>query len=202
MGGDTLKHCAQCLKEFEDTLEQCPQDNVVLESSSSTPLLDPLIGTCLADRYQILSMLGRGGMGVVYKAQHNVMDRLVAIKMLHAHMMTKQGALQSFYKEAKTIAQLKHHNIVTLYDFGISAESRPYLAMDYLGGLSLKKLIQKDGALSFERIGPILKQIVDGLSYAHREKVVHGDLKPENIMLTGSEKMVTKSFWWILVWLR
>ncbi len=179
-----MKRCAQCLAEFADTVEQCPQDNIVLES----PNVDPLVGTCLADRYQILSLLGSGGMGVVYKAQHKAMDRFVAIKMLHTHMIAKPDALKSFYAEAKTIAQLKHHNIVTLYDFGISPENRPFLVMDYLGGFSLKKVMEQNGALSFERMGPILAQIVEGLAYAHSEKVVHGDLKPENIMLIGSEK--------------
>ena len=180
-----MKQCPHCLATFEDTMKQCPQDNCALQPASA---IDPLLGTCLADRYKIISVLGSGGMGTVYKAQHLAMERLVAVKILHAHLASRANALKRFHEEAKTIAQLHHHNIITLYDFGISANSQPFLVMDYIDGFSLKKFMDEIGAIPLEHIMPILKQVVDGLAYAHSANVVHRDLKPENIMLTKSEQ--------------
>jgi serine/threonine protein kinase len=145
---------------------------------------DPLIGTRLADRYEIDSVIGRGGMGVVYKAHQELMDRMMAIKMLHSHMVSEPESVKRFYREAKTVSQVRHHNIITLYDFGMSAKGQPYIVMDYLEGTSLKQLIKDMGSLPFERADRIFKQVVDALAAAHGLNVVHRDLKPENIMLT------------------
>lgn len=175
-----LKQCPHCLALFEDT-DKCPVDHCALQTPKN---IDPLLGTCLAERYKIISLLGSGGMGNVYKAEHVAMDRLVAVKILHPHLAARAHALKRFHEEAKTIAQLKHHNIITLYDFGISPNNQPYLVMDYINGFSLRKLVDESGTIPLEYISPILKQVVDGLSYAHGENVIHRDLKPENIMLT------------------
>jgi len=183
-----LKQCSHCLALFADTINECPEDNCVLQPSNDSKHTDPLIGTSLADRYKIISMVGRGGMGIVYKAQHLVMERMVAVKFLHAHLAARPNALKRFHSEAKTIAQLRHHNIINLYDFGISPSNQPFLVMDYIDGFSLKKLVDKVGPIPLEQVGPILRQVVDGLSYAHRENVVHRDLKPENIMLTKTDQ--------------
>lgn len=179
-GGLRLKTCTQCRVEFEDTVDECPQHKSALQPNNS----NPLIGTCLADRYQIISVIGSGGTGVVYKGHHLKMDRSMAIKMMHSHMVARPDALKRFYEEAKTIAQLKHHNIITLFDFGIGPNNQPFLVMDYIEGPSLKKQIENNGPLSMEEMRTILAQVVDGLAYAHSEGIVHQDLKPENIMLT------------------
>ncbi|MBX9772031.1 MAG: hypothetical protein K2X29_11705, partial [Candidatus Obscuribacterales bacterium] len=84
-----MKLCPECYAEFEDNLTQCPEDKIALAALDS----DPLVGTRLAERYTILSIIGRGGMGVVYKARHELMDRTVAIKMLHAHLVTDTEAM-------------------------------------------------------------------------------------------------------------
>jgi serine/threonine protein kinase len=145
---------------------------------------DPLVGTHLANRYEILSVIGRGGMGVVYKARQEIMDRLMAIKMLHSHMVAEPESVKRFFREAKTVSQVKHHHVVTLYDFGMSAQGQPYIVMDYLEGKSLKHVVKESGILTFERADHIFKQVCEGLAAAHALEVVHRDMKPENIVIS------------------
>jgi serine/threonine-protein kinase len=175
-----LKTCPECCKEYEDGVQHCPSDTHVLKSSHN----DPLIGSRLANRYEIVSMIGKGGMGIVYKARHEVMDRSMAIKMLHSSMVAAPEAVKRFFQEAQTISQVKHHHIVTLYDFGMSPQAQPFIVMDYLQGKNLKQLVKEEGALSFERGEHILGQVIEALSAAHAKNVIHLDLKPENIVLT------------------
>jgi serine/threonine protein kinase len=177
-----LKSCPECYSEYEDGLDRCPADSTPLKSVER----DPLVGTRLGDRYEIVSVIGRGGMGVVYKARQEQMDKLMAIKMLHSHMVSDSEAVKRFYREAKTVSQVKHHHIVTLYDFGMSSQGQPFLVMDYLQGVSLKDELKNNGPLSFERADRIFTQIVDGLAAAHSLDVVHRDLKPENIVLSSN----------------
>lgn len=177
-----MKSCPECYSEYEDGLERCPADSSLLKSGDR----DPLVGTRLGDRYEIVSVIGRGGMGVVYKARQEQMDKLMAIKMLHSHMVSDSEAVKRFYREAKTVSQVKHHHIVTLYDFGMSSQGQPFLVMDYLQGVSLKDELKNNGPLSFERADRIFGQIVDGLAAAHSLDVVHRDLKPENIVLSSN----------------
>lgn len=166
--------------ECEDQLELCPADSTQL--SVLEP--DPLIGTQLADRYEILSVIGIGGMGVVYKARHATLERLVAIKMLHTHLVSEPDALKRFHREAKAVSRVKHPHTVTLYDFGINAAGQPYIVMDYIDGVSLKRVIKEEGGISIERARHIFTQVADALACAHNEGVIHRDMKPENIMLS------------------
>lgn len=175
-----MKLCPECYSEFEDNLTQCPEDKTALAMLDS----DPLVGTRLADRYTILSIIGRGGMGVVYKARHEMMDRTVAIKMLHAHLVTDTEAMKRFHREAKVVSRVQHPHSITLYDFGVSASGQPYIVMDFVQGISLKSLIKEQGALPLDRVRYIFTQVVDALKCAHAQGVIHRDLKPENIMLT------------------
>ena len=143
--------------------------------------VDPLIGQTLAGRYGIVSIIGRGGMGVVYKAKHLAMDRFVAVKTLH--IGGDPEALRRFQQEAKAVSQVKHPHTVTLFDFGVSAEGQPFLVMELLNGISLREAL-KDGPLNLTRANEIFQQVVEALSCAHEAGVVHKDLKPENIMLS------------------
>jgi serine/threonine protein kinase len=148
---------------------------------------DVLIGTTIAGRYQVLSFIGRGGMSVVYKARHNYMERIAAIKMLHAHLVSNQQSLKRFQQEAQAASCLAHPNVMGVHDFGITPQGQPYLVMDYLQGLSLSELIEKEGQLSPERTYSIFIQACDALSHAHQKGVIHRDLKPSNIMLLDGE---------------
>lgn len=175
-----MKLCPECFSEFQDDVESCPQDSILL-----TPIEpDPLIGTKLQDRYIIQSILGRGGMGVVYKAHHEQMDRVVAIKMLHSHMVSDADAMKRFHREAKAVSRVRHRHSIMLYDFGVTPTGQPFIVMDYVEGTNLKRLIKQEGKLPLDRVDHIFQQVVDALSCAHTEGVIHRDLKPENIMLT------------------
>jgi serine/threonine-protein kinase len=144
-----------------------------------------LVGTIFADRYEILETLGEGGMGKVYKARHMLMRRLVAIKVVHPHLVSSAATLTRFQQEAEAVSRLNHPNIVAVHDFGLVP--RAYLVMDYLDGISLDDLLEDYAPLSLDRSLHIFLQICDGLAHAHQNGVVHRDLKPSNIMLTNAD---------------
>lgn len=173
------RYCSTCSQEFIATAVVCPHDGTLL-----TPVkTDPLIGTILSDRYKILSVAGTGGMGAVYKGMHMLMDRVVAIKMLHSHLITDANALQRFQQEARTACALTHPHIISLYDFGIAPGGQPFLVMEFLKGTSLHELIQGHGHLQPERILHIFIQACEALEHAHSHSVIHRDIKPSNIVL-------------------
>ncbi len=185
-----MKSCPECYSEYDDAQDICPDDNTALRVIER----DPLVGQKLSDRYEVVSVVGRGGMGVVYKVRQEYMDRYMAIKILHSHMVADSEAVKRFFREAKTVSQVKHHHIITLYDFGMSKLGQPYLVMDYLDGVSLKTEIKDNGPVSIDRAANIYAQVCDALASAHSVNLVHRDLKPENIMLSvsgGMEDWVT-----------
>jgi Tol biopolymer transport system component/predicted Ser/Thr protein kinase len=132
--------------------------------------------------YEILSSIGAGGMGEVYKARDTRLDRIVAIKVLPAHLADRAELRERFDREAKTIASLNHPHICTLYDTG-HQEGIDYLVMEYLEGETLAQRLQK-GALPIQQVLQYAIEISDALDKAHRKGVTHRDLKPGNIMLT------------------
>jgi serine/threonine-protein kinase len=144
---------------------------------------DPLVGTTLTGKYQILSVVGHGGMGVVYKARDELMDRLVAIKMLKAQLISDSMSVKRFHQEGKAASRINHPHVITVHEFGISPSGQPFIVMDFLEGISLAQVIKDDGQVSVERTVKILIQACDALSHAHRHGVVHRDLKPSNIVL-------------------
>lgn len=148
---------------------------------------DPAVGSVLADRYLILSKLGAGGMCVVYKARHQLMNRLVAVKMLHARLLDNESSFKRFQQEAEAISRLSHPNLVTAFDFGVLTEGQPYLVMDCVDGASLTDFINENDNLPVERAVPIFIQIAGAISHAHQKGVMHRDLKPSNIILSKSE---------------
>jgi Tol biopolymer transport system component/tRNA A-37 threonylcarbamoyl transferase component Bud32 len=134
--------------------------------------------------YEILSAIGAGGMGEVYKARDTRLDRIVAIKVLPAHLADRADLRERFDREAKTIASLNHPHICTLYDTG-HQDGIDYLVMEYLGGETLAQRLQK-GSLPIHQVLQYAIEIADALDKAHRKGITHRDLKPGNIMLTKS----------------
>src|SRR5690242_17870705 len=143
-------------------------------------------------KYDVIDVLGRGGMGVVYKATDPVLGRSVAIKMMTtSDYVDNPEMLQRFYREAQSTGNLHHRNIVTVYELG-DQDGSPYLVMEYLEGHSLDAFIQSSRPLTLlERISFIV-EVCDGLAYAHQRSVVHRDIKPGNIMVLkdGGVKIV------------
>lgn len=144
-----------------------------------------LEGTTLDKRFRILERIGHGGMSDVYKAEHIMLQKMVAIKVLH-----KQQELESierFQQEAKAISTLDHRNIVKVYAFGASEQDRLYLAMDFLEGKSLSDILEAEQRLSWRRVVDYGIQIAQGLEQAHARGIVHRDLKPSNIIIEVDE---------------
>jgi serine/threonine protein kinase len=142
-------------------------------------------GWTLGDRYEVLARIGSGGMGVVYKARHVMMDKLVAVKTLKLDNMLNDTARKRFEHEAKLCAKLSHTNVVSIHDFGISGDLL-YLVMDYVDGKTLEQILDVESCLSVERTVEIMTQVADGLDHAHQYGVLHRDVKPSNIMIVKS----------------
>jgi len=147
--------------------------------------------------YKVLEKIGEGGMGVVYKAQDVRLDRLVALKFLPSNLVASGQDVARFQQEAKAISALNHPNIATLYDIG-EAEGQKFIVLEYLPGDTLKskvKQIQQQGKeLSIEQILDYAIQIAEGLSHAHKQGIVHRDVKTDNVMLTAEGKLKLTDF--------
>jgi len=146
----------------------------------------------MAGKYLIDGFLGAGAMGRVYRAIQRPLDKVVAVKLLHANLGADQGTLQRFLREAKAASRFDHPNSVAVFDFGIEPDGTAYIVMEYLRGESLGDLIQREGTLSAPRCVAIMSQVLAALSEAHEAGIVHRDVKPENIMLVsrGGEDVV------------
>ena len=133
-------------------------------------------------KYEILEEVGRGGFAVVYRARDTVLERVVALKVLHPYWAEDSDFVTRFRRETQVAARLRHSRIVTIYETG-EADGQLYVAMEFVPGRTLHELLEAEGALSLERALPILGQIADALDYAHARSVVHGDVKPRNIVV-------------------
>ncbi len=127
-------------------------------------------------------------MGVVYQARHQLMNRIVAIKMLRREQTSDEKSLNRFKQEAKAISVLAHPNIVSIYDFGISNQGQPYLVMDFLEGVSLAQEVLACGPLPWQRAVDIFLQAATGLAHAHKNGILHRDIKPCNIILLRADQ--------------
>ncbi|MBI2841727.1 MAG: protein kinase [Acidobacteria bacterium] len=156
---------------------------------------DPLraaIESAAGSQYEIMRLLGRGGMGAVYLGREVALDRLVAIKVLPPDMSEASDSRERFRREARTAARLTHPNITPLHAFG-DAGGVMYFVMGYVRGESLGERLRRDGKLPPEDVRHILSEIADALDYAHRQGVIHRDIKPDNILLDdeGGRPMLT-----------
>ncbi len=157
-------------------------DAVVEGEKTTTQILS--IGETFAGKYQIKAVIGRGGMGRVYKAVHIHMDRLVAIKVLLPQFAADRRVIRFFQDEAKAASTLLHPNIVQIFDFGITADGQAFLVMDYIDGVALDTVLRSEVCLNRSRFFSVFLQICDALIEAHEKSVIHCDLKPSNIILT------------------
>ena len=145
---------------------------------------DPLLGVVVEGRYKIESVIGQGSAGTVYRAVQELIGREVAIKVLHDYLVSDQEFIKRFTQEAKASSRLSHPNIITIYDFGVIPQGgRPYIAMDLLKGTPMSDLLSDRNHLTIEETIPVFKQVCGALGEAHRQGVVHRDVKPENIVL-------------------
>ena len=150
------------------------------------------IGQIVKERYEILEILGEGGMAFVYKARDMQLERFVAIKTLKPNYVNQETFVDRFKREAKTAANLNHPNIVQIFDWGI--EKEPYFVMEYIEGNTLTSIIAKNRTISLSDILFIGAQVSSGLHAAHQKGLVHRDIKPGNIMITPDGKVKVTDF--------
>lgn len=162
----------------------------VKQSQSSVPTRDLNPGQTFGKNYQIVSLIGKGGMSAVYKAYDKMLKRNVAVKVLLYKRKMDKKARARFVQEGIALSKLDHPNLIRVYEFGDADGSEPYLVMDYLEGHALSDLMSKTNPMSVTRAVSILKQCTLALRHAHNKGVVHRDLKPSNIMVTASEDSV------------
>ncbi|HEY9792132.1 MAG TPA: serine/threonine-protein kinase [Candidatus Obscuribacterales bacterium] len=144
-----------------------------------------IIGSLVDHRFRILSILGAGTFGTVYKAEQADLDRLVALKMLHAFVANEKNARARFEREVQLLSALQHENIVKVYGCGADSNNCMYLAMEYIDGRALGEVISKDGRLDWQRTCRLGMQACTALAAAHSQGVIHRDMTPGNIMLVG-----------------
>lgn len=139
-------------------------------------------GQKINDRYEIIKSIGEGGMANVYLANDTILDREVAVKVLRGDLSTDEKFIRRFQREALSVSNLSHPNIVEVYDVG-EEDGQYYIVMEYIEGKTLKQLLNKRGALTLPEVIDIMTQLTDGLSHAHEAYIIHRDIKPQNIMI-------------------
>lgn len=185
-----MKLCLNCGGKYDDEKTHCPADGLKLVSLEG----GSLVGTVIDDRYKIESIIGRGALGVVYKASQELVGRPVAVKVLHSYLISDPETVKRFQHEARGVSRLKHPHIITVFDYGLLPNGLPYIAMDYLEGETLAKILHERKLLSVKELMPIIRQVCDALEEAHHCGVVHRDVTPDNIVLVeqGGQKNFVK----------
>jgi serine/threonine protein kinase/tetratricopeptide (TPR) repeat protein len=150
-------------------------------------------GSIIGDRYEILRLLGEGGMGAVYKARDRELDRVVALKVIRPELANNHEILQMFKQELILARQVTHHNVIRIFDLGL-AQGLRFITMQYVDGEDLKEYVMEKGKVTPKQAATIVMQICEGLEAAHKEKVVHRDLKPQNIMIDKQNRALVMDF--------
>lgn len=176
----------QHLKEKEKTLKSTLSEEV--DVNASTVVISH------RERFRIIEEIGKGGMGIVYKAEDTLLERIVALKKLPPQFQRDQRAISRFIKEAKAAAILNHPNIVTLYDLRYEPDGTIYIAMEYVEGKTLKQILNESGPFPVSAVILIFGQVAKGLGYAHKKGIVHRDIKPSNIMWTSNKEVKIMDF--------
>lgn len=148
----------------------------------------------IIDNHKIVDRLGEGGMGMVYKAKHLSLSRMVAMKVLPEHMTRDSSFVQRFSNEARAIASLNHPNIVHVYDVGKEGDNCYYYTMELVDGVSLEDIEKKSGPLPIKRAASIVSSVAKALAYTHKRGIVHRDIKPSNIMIDKSGQVKLTDF--------
>ena len=180
------RECPECGQRFSRDGVFCPFDGTRLEGTSVSISIDPLMGSTIDGRYEVIELLGEGGMGRVYSVLHVGLGRLFALKALRRELAKDEELSQRFIREAKAMAAVRHPHIVEITDFGRLPDGVPYFVMEMLVGETLSQLIKRQGFVPVPRGIAILEQVASALVAAHEAGVVHRDLKPENVFLVGS----------------
>jgi len=175
-----MRVCPECRTRTES--RTCPTCRITTVDEAALSGED-LVGRVFMERYEVLGLLGQGGMGAVYRARHLAMDAIVALKVLRRDAGQNLEAIERFYREARAASRLKHPNTIRVFDFGQSEDGQMFLAMEYLEGVSLRTEMQRVGMFPEARLLRIAEQVASSLGEAHQKGIVHRDVKPENVFL-------------------
>jgi tRNA A-37 threonylcarbamoyl transferase component Bud32 len=176
---EAFEECPKCGACYDTGAGHCSQEGATL-----LPIHLPRL---LAGRYHLERRRGRGGMGAVYEATDTALDRRVAVKVIRDELVGSPEAAERFRREARAAASFAHPNVVTIYDFGVAGDTRAFLVMELLKGLTLREHLEREKRLEPARAAAILRGVSDAVEAAHRRQLVHRDLKPENIFLAQGE---------------
>lgn len=157
-------------------------------------LPDHLTGTVLEGRYELGPRIARGGTATVYRAVDTRLQRVVAVKLMHAHLAEDPAAADRFVREARAAARLSHPHVVSVLDQGHGPDGVPYLVMEHVAGSTLRDLLRRRGALPPGEALGLLEPVLDGLAAAHREGLVHRDVKPENVLISATGRVTVADF--------
>src|SRR5215218_6928763 len=178
-----MKYCPTCKAKYDDSISFCANDGEVLEDDATA-----IVDSTLDGQYHIESLLGKGGMGAVYRARHILLGDKVAIKVLPPQMRNNAEWLRRFRREGQAARRFRHPNAVTVYDLRTSADGTIYMVMEYVEGHTLDVAIKTRGRFSAAEALDTLTPIMSVLDTAHSMGVVHRDLKPENIMIGKADE--------------
>jgi serine/threonine-protein kinase len=176
--------CGKCHREAPEGALFCSFcGGTIKPVTAAGEAVDPLIGQTLAGKYFIHQLLGHGGMGDVYKATHLTLDRPVVLKLLKKLFHSDPSLVQRFHREARASSRLNHPNSITIIDFGQTDDGTLFMAMEYLSGRSLERIVADEHPLPESRVIHIVAQILAALGEAHSLGIIHRDLKPANVMI-------------------
>ncbi len=174
-----FEECPKCGACYDTGAGRCSQEGATLVSTH--------LPRTLAGRYRLEKRRGRGGMGTVYEATDTALERRVAVKVIREDLVISPEAADRFRQEARIAASFTHPNVVTVYDFGVVAETRAFLVMELLEGATLREALQRQKRLAAGRVVEVLRGVCAAVEAAHRRQLIHRDLKPENVFLAQTD---------------
>ncbi len=181
------RRCTTCDERYPGDFLVCPRDATPLADETGEHLVDPLLGKLLGETYQIVRVIGEGGMGRVYEARHlRLKQRRYAVKTLHAELARNVEMAARFMREAESVSGLDHPNVVDVFDVHHLPDGTPYLVGEFLEGEELADYVARNGALEPSMAAHVARQVCAALGAAHERGIVHRDMKPENIFVLKS----------------
>jgi DNA-binding response OmpR family regulator/tRNA A-37 threonylcarbamoyl transferase component Bud32 len=175
-----VKTCDMCGIIYEVNETTCPDCFVVLDPEE----IEFLGGQQFDEKYEVTGVLGRGGMSIVFKAKHRILNKEFAIKFMDTSKTKDAEYLKRFQLEGQALSQMHHPNVVAIHDYGVSESKHPYIVMEYIEGSSLFQVLNRFEPMPLPRCISIFKQACLGIGHAHKQGIIHRDLKPANIILS------------------
>jgi len=183
-GMPNSRRCPACDRRFPAAFKVCPHDATPLEDTPDDE--DPMLGAVLGGSYEIIRMVGEGGMGRVYEARHQrLTTKRFAVKMLHPDLARQPEVVTRFQREAEASSVLSHPNVVDVFDVSSSLDGRPYIVAELLQGEELGRHLDRVGRMTPAAAAHVVRQVCGALGAAHAAGIVHRDVKPENVFLSG-----------------